>query len=76
MIPTSSLRQVRHGLPYLREQELTLLSGPTEADIRLQLAEQDNKEAAEGKFSLHKMSPASMLGELLDIEDQQYVLLY
>lgn len=46
----------------------------TEADIRLQLAEEDDEAAVEGEVPLHEISPSSMLFEMLDIEDQQYVL--
>ena len=41
--------------------------------MRRQLAEEDESAAKEGVLSLHELTPASMLVELLDIEDQQYV---
>ena len=50
---------------------LMVLVGLTEAEIRLQLAEEEDVEAAEGNPSLHKMTPSAMLVELLEIEDAQ-----
>ncbi|KAF7797869.1 hypothetical protein EIP86_009075, partial [Pleurotus ostreatoroseus] len=52
--------------PYYRET-----TGLSEADIRLQLAEEDDRAAEEGSISLHEVTPAAMLLELLEIEDQQ-----
>ncbi|KAF7796504.1 hypothetical protein EIP86_007682 [Pleurotus ostreatoroseus] len=46
-------------------------SGMTEAQIRLQLAEEDEQDAVEGIITLHNVSPASMIMELLDIEEKQ-----
>ncbi|KAJ3552075.1 hypothetical protein NM688_g4347 [Phlebia brevispora] len=46
-------------------------TGMTEADIRLKLAQEDDEEAACGHLSLHSITPAVMLMELLDIEHQQ-----
>lgn len=45
--------------------------GLTENEIKLQLAEQEDKDAATGKPSLHKVTPSSMLVELLEIEELQ-----
>ncbi|KAF7799366.1 hypothetical protein EIP86_010598 [Pleurotus ostreatoroseus] len=46
-------------------------SGLTEAEIRLQLAEQEDVEVSEGYPLLHKVTPSAMLAELLEIEDAQ-----
>lgn len=43
----------------------------TEAEIRLQLAEEDDEAAATGETPLHDLSPSAMLIEMLDVEDQQ-----
>lgn len=50
-------------------------AGLSEAEIRLQLAEEDDQAAEDGEVALHDVTPAAMLLELLDIEDLQYVLL-
>ncbi|KAJ3536762.1 hypothetical protein NM688_g6792 [Phlebia brevispora] len=50
--------------PYYREP-----IGVTEADIRLQLAEEDDRRIASGTLTLHEVTPAAMLVELLDVED-------
>lgn len=47
----------------------------TEADVRLRLAEEDGEDAACGRSTLHIITPAGLIMELLDIEEQQYVLL-
>ena len=47
----------------------------TEAEIRLQLTEEDDQAAEEGGVPLHDISASAMLVEMLDIEDQQYVSL-
>lgn len=52
--------------PYYRES-----TGITEADIRLQLAEEDDQAVEEGMMSLHEVTPAALIVELLEIEDQQ-----
>lgn len=52
--------------PYYRE-----VDGLTEADIRLQLAEEDDRAVDDGQLSLHEVTPAAMLIEMLDIEEQQ-----
>lgn len=52
--------------PYYRES-----TGLTEADIRLQLAEEDDQAAEDGTLSLHEVTPAALIVELLEIEDQQ-----
>ena len=41
--------------------------------MRLELAQEDNSAHAEGNVSLHEVTPAGMLIEMLEIEDQQYV---
>ena len=43
------------------------------ANIKLQLAEEETAAALEGDVSVHGITPASMLIELLEIEDQQCV---
>ena len=43
----------------------------TEADVRLRLAEEDGEDAARGRLSLHSVTPAGLMMELLDLEDQQ-----
>ncbi|KAF7798643.1 hypothetical protein EIP86_009867 [Pleurotus ostreatoroseus] len=52
--------------PYYREP-----AGITEADIRMQLAEEDDRAIAKGEHSTHDVTPAAMLLELLEIEDLQ-----
>lgn len=42
-----------------------------EADIRLQLAEEDDQAMEDGDVPLHEVTPAGMLIELLEIEEQQ-----
>ena len=52
-------------------------SGPTEAEIHAQLlAEEERAASAEGSIGLHSMGVLGMISVLLEIEDQQYVLLY
>ncbi|GJE98466.1 CxC2 domain-containing protein [Phanerochaete sordida] len=46
-------------------------SGLTEAEIKLQLADEEDRDAATGKPVLHAITPSSMLVELLEIEEQQ-----
>ncbi len=48
-----------------------MAAGPTEAEIRLQLAEEEDFEAADGHPCLHKVTPSAMVAELLEIEDAQ-----
>lgn len=45
----------------------------TEAQIKLQLAEEEDNDARKGNLSLHEVTPSGMLSELLEIEDLQYV---
>ena len=45
--------------------------GTSEADVRLQLAEEDDKAIADGKPALHAVTPAAMLIDLLEIEELQ-----
>ena len=47
--------------------------GITEADIRLELAEEDSAALDEGVMSAHEVTPAAMVMELLDIEEAQCV---
>lgn len=44
----------------------------SEADVRAELAAEC--EAAGPRLNLHRISPAAMLVEMLEIEDLQYVL--
>ena len=43
----------------------------TEAQIRLQLTEENDERITRGRLNLHDVSPAAMLIELLEIESQQ-----
>ncbi len=43
----------------------------TEAQIRLQLAKEDDRQAADGHLSLHNVTPSALIMELMDIEEQQ-----
>ena len=45
--------------------------GFSEADLRLELAEENDKAIADGMVVLDEISPAAMLAELLEIEDLQ-----
>ena len=45
----------------------------SEADIRLQLAAEEEGDAARGQETLHEMTAAGMLTTLLDLEEKQYV---
>lgn len=47
--------------------------GLTETQVKAQLAEEEDEEAANGNPSLHSVTPSSMVTELLEIEDLQYV---
>ncbi|GJF00735.1 CxC2 domain-containing protein [Phanerochaete sordida] len=44
-------------------------SGLTEKEIKLRLAAQEDKDASEGRPSLHQVTPSNMLVELLEIEE-------
>lgn len=48
-----------------------LLTGMSENDVRLQLAEQEAIHAAAGTFSLHSVSPSAFMSQLLELQDQQ-----
>jgi len=48
-----------------------VIIGPSEADVRLQLAEDEATQAAMGVPSLHKVSASSFMVAALDLEDQQ-----
>ncbi|KAF7797546.1 hypothetical protein EIP86_008746 [Pleurotus ostreatoroseus] len=52
--------------PYYREP-----FGISEADIRLKLAEEDDRAIADGDTALHAVTPAAMLIDLLEIEELQ-----
>ena len=45
----------------------------SEAEIRAELAREDEDEANNGGESLHEMSPSAFVSALLDLEDQQCV---
>ncbi|EKM53869.1 uncharacterized protein PHACADRAFT_29178 [Phanerochaete carnosa HHB-10118-sp] len=49
-------------------------AGMTEADICLQLMEEENRTIQDGDLPLHRVSPANMVIELLEIEDQHTAL--
>ena len=49
----------------------TAVTGITEAEARLQLATEDDHDLEGGSTSLHEVTPAAMVVELLEIEDQQ-----
>ena len=48
----------------------------SEADIRLELAREEENSAANNpeSISLHEVTPTAMLATLLDLEEQQYVI--
>ena len=53
---------------------LDICIGPTEAEIRVQLATEEEQAATSSQaISLHAISPSGMIATLLDIEEQQYV---
>ena len=43
----------------------------SEAEIRVQLAVEEEKEVNSGKTVLHEVTPATMIASLLDLEEQQ-----
>ena len=45
--------------------------GMSEADARLQLAEEDQLVAEDGDIPLHRVTSSRLMIELLDIEEQQ-----
>lgn len=45
--------------------------GLSEAAIRLQLAEEDDQAIEDGEASLHEVTPAAMVLEMLEIEELQ-----
>lgn len=49
----------------------TALAGVSEADVHLQLAEEDNRAVEAREVSPHKVTPGTMLVEMLDIENTQ-----
>lgn len=48
-----------------------LSTGPTENEIRATLAEEEEENAASGSPTLHRITPSSMMAELLEIEELQ-----
>ena len=69
--PTTGKFRVR-SLHACAKQVLTYaVPGMSEADIRLQLMEEEDRAVEEGDVPLHRVSPAGMIIELLEIEDQQ-----
>ena len=50
--------------------------GTSEADVRLKLAEEDDKAIADGRPALHAVTPAAMLIDLLEIEELQSVYMF
>ena len=54
-----------------RLTEMGLVLGVTEAEARLQLAEEDSLALEAGEVALHDLSPAGMILEMLEIEDLQ-----
>ncbi|KAJ3552885.1 hypothetical protein NM688_g3917 [Phlebia brevispora] len=50
--------------PYYRKPD-----GLTEADVRLQLAEKDDRAVVNGRLRLYDVTPATMLLKLLEIEE-------
>ena len=53
---------------------LTITTGISESEARLQLARADCEAQEKGTTTLHEVTPAAMIVELLEIEDLQYVL--
>ena len=53
------------------ELSFTLSAGLSEAEIRVQLAQEDEEEVKNGNITLHEVTPAAMLAMLLDLEEQQ-----
>lgn len=47
------------------------LAGLTESQVKAQLAEEEEYEAARGNPALHRVTPSSIIAELLEIEDLQ-----
>lgn len=43
----------------------------TEAEIRLELAREEEQEASNGHIALHEVTPVTMIANLLDLEEQQ-----
>ena len=43
----------------------------SEAEIRLELAKEEEQEANNGHVSLHEVTPATMISNLLELEEQQ-----
>lgn len=46
----------------------------TEADVRLQLAREEEEDAARGTVNLHEVTPLGMVATLLDLEEEQCVI--
>ena len=45
----------------------------SEAEVRAQLAQEEEEEVSDSKESLHEMSPVAFIAALLDFEEKQYV---
>lgn len=43
----------------------------TENQVKAKLAEEEDEEAAQGNPALHRITPSSMIAELLEIEELQ-----
>ena len=52
------------------------MSGTTTADVRLELAKEEAAEAGRGIIRSHETSPSTFLVVGLELEEQQYALLY
>lgn len=50
---------------------LTVVPGATEAEVRLQLVEEEDRAVEDGEPSLHHVNPSALVVELLDVEEQQ-----
>ena len=48
-----------------------MIAGVTESQIRLELAREDSRAQEQGTVTLHEVTPAAMVVELLEIEDLQ-----
>lgn len=61
------------GTPYVsRISVITYhVIGTTMTEVRLELANEENEDAARGKETLHDVSPARWLIMALDLEEQQ-----
>lgn len=60
--------------PFLLSLASNTILGMSEAQIRLQLKEEDEEQEEDEDGSGHRVTVSSMVIELLDIEEQQYVI--